>query len=296
MVRHRSATGFTPQGIEPEDEDPFYGGSPSPTAGRRGPAPEAKAKRPLEGLEANNRGNTVIFPSAASFNPQTGGTKTIDVLSTGRRTGEDAESIIITLGLETSPDPEVVPRTGFYVVAEIEWGIGGATFIALVDWDRGKQISIAASSVTVRAIVTIIGAGFDGSFQQITAPDLALSVGFAYGAISDSGAKRTMFPNGVVGTSIEAHSAGAVADGGPDYDAQKIPNFARSMRVVCVVPLQTDDIEVRFFENNYPTTPRNRASYLGAGPHPIPNGANYFKIMNNNPEVAQPEIIFDLSL
>lgn len=119
-------------------------GDPSPNE-------DGYVSRPLFGSPPQNRGNgrIEILDATLGFTPQL-----FEVFET-LRNKDDAEDLIVTLGLDISKvDPsDPLDLLPFNMTAQMEWGIGGASFSADVDWYNGVTFPINASWVRIKCRV-----------------------------------------------------------------------------------------------------------------------------------------------
>ena len=150
--------------------------------------------RPLAGARQNNRGQSVLL----SINGDSPSFQTIQsVVESPRSSGEDAESILVTLGMQYEseafgglnlPDPTVPQRT-IEGTAILDWGVGGVAFSAEVDWQQGTIFTLPASSLNVGLrVFTAGGVGFADTNVRFLA---SLSYGSSYGTVSN--ARKTTF-------------------------------------------------------------------------------------------------------
>lgn len=109
--------------------------------------------KPLSALSENNRGQgQTIQIGGTDTSAGTKDTMLGSVINTGTKTGDDAESIIVTLGLEyiNQGDPGFLD-TPICIDALLEWGVGGTNFHAECDWRLGAMFVLPACFVKVAA-------------------------------------------------------------------------------------------------------------------------------------------------
>ncbi len=156
-------------------KDPFYD---APLANRQMEEDGGGSNlilRPLTGSPANNRGRTISFPPMDEFGVFSIGENRRLVLETPKQSSDEAEAITVTLGYSCDDQLPAGQQEPVLVVARITWGVGGAQFVADVDWDQGKTFTLFASSIRIEAIYTV-AVPFLGN-----PPTLELSAAVAYG-------------------------------------------------------------------------------------------------------------------
>ncbi len=130
----------------------------------------AHTYRPLAGALENNRGNSAVINPGATI-PL--------IASTAMSAGQDAETIVATLGLSiaNAPNETLILTESITVRAILEWGIGNAKFTAECDWLDGTAIQIPASFLRV-------GGRFEGTLARGNPQPvpIQLDVGFSYGS------------------------------------------------------------------------------------------------------------------
>ena len=128
--------------------------------------------RPLAGRQANNRGNSIVVGPDRNQ---------VTVVESGKDSGPDAESIVVCLGLEIANDSNhdhIRSREAIDVKAVIDWGVGGADYRALLDWEQGMVLTVPASYIRVSAI-------YNHHFEH--APKVKLDASLAYGFVGHRG-------------------------------------------------------------------------------------------------------------
>jgi hypothetical protein len=156
-------------------DDPFYE-KPLTRHGNGGRSNVAPY-RPLDGAADGNRGATVILPS-----PEAGSSVAPTIVETPKKGGSEAEVMTVTMGMEfNGQETGYNPALPCNVICNLEWGMGGAAFHASLDWVQGGAFSLPASYIRVGATYSAVPLGFIGALP----PDVILSAGIAYGAVSD---------------------------------------------------------------------------------------------------------------
>lgn len=158
------------------------------------PPPPIPTYRPLAGAMQNNRGwsrevileleETQLFES---------------VVAAPRSSGDDAEAIIITLGMTYESEeratfsPSVSERP-IRADAILQWGVGGASFSAEVDWQQGTLFVLPASFVNV-GLRVFSPVPEDAKVARVT---FAASLSYGYSGVQTlgAGARRTVLVEG----------------------------------------------------------------------------------------------------
>ena len=255
------------RGVVPRDRNPD------------GPTTPALQFRPLQGLPQNQRGNTeVIIPVLSKFGiGQTLGSFNHSVAETPKSPGDDAESIIVTLGREYQGQPAGFELPGISSIyrARVIWGIGGAQFETLIDWMAGLSFSLAASFIRI-SVEGSIGPWFS---VDPAPPNPVVAASFGYGFTGGRTSSTKLTVNNVTG--LQAHGASRLID---------IPRFAQSFTVLPVfdsgfgVNLQLllesnaagSDVFATYVYNNLTnSSQQNESTFL------IPNGAHNLEIIND---------------
>lgn len=247
--------------------------------------------RPLAGLAQNFRGNSQVISPVDENGVAISDPIRRQIVQTPTEVGDDAEAITVVLGAELYPDAGALNRRPYFLHGEIEWGIGGASFSAEVDWQNGAIIPIIASFVKVNCIYT----------PQVTAglasPDVIVSAAFGYGQAMNSGrgsSVRRTISSGTV-------NPGSRSNGGRPYP---IPNFANGLTV------QTDsdnpNLKIVWVTNGvYPAlnelshvyyTGNTNGSDQASASFQIPNGANFVYFDNLGMSVQSAQLIFSLGI
>lgn len=161
--------------------------------------------RPLAGRQANNRGNSVVVGPDRNL---------ATVVESGKDSGPDAETIVVALGLEIANDSNrdhIRSREAIDVKAVIDFGVGGADYRALVDWEQGAVLTIPASYIRVSAL-------YNHHYEH--APKVKLDASLAYGFVGHRGTGGRY-----------TQDLGIVAPGARTGFVQ-IPKFAASFSIV----------------------------------------------------------------
>lgn len=275
--------GLAGHGVVPVQESP---------SGDNGTGTQAlQTFRPLAGLASNYRGGTVIMNPVDDQGNVLVGNLTRNVIQLPTNAGQDAEVLSLVLGLETSPDPSVVTDASYKVTAALQFGIGGASFSALMDWDNGKIITVPASFLSIDGIYAV-PAPVAPDFAN--PPQITLSAAVGYGAISRSRGGGAKFTVNI--PSID--SAGESNLGVPS----KIPNFATGLSIQASTA--NPNLQIWWLKSGLqPLTAISQVIYddpsnlsdQSEGTFAIPNGAHYFIIFNNGIQATTVQAIFSLS-
>ena len=257
--------------------------------------PEAEAvatMRPLAGARLNNRGNAQLF--------EIGGNASLEeqlittFVETPKSAGDDGELISVTLGMQYQQEvddiysavagPPDSLTSYFNPVAVLEWGLGGATFQAEVDWSVGNRFALCASYVRVGLRIPSVSLTAD-PFNVI------FSASLGYGQ-EPKKARLTR------DTQLDMSQLIAVA-GASDYVA--IPPFAESF-VLAPRTLTTSaafqPFRIHLSDGTvYEQTLLTNAGRLDQETFPIPNGARTLYVTNIGAANAKaPRVIFSLAL
>lgn len=268
-----------PVRISPDDVGSAIVVPPQPLSRRReaaarllgatSPNAPAHTVRPLEGLQSNQRGQSVRWDS--SNDPTIySGPNTITVAQC-RSSGDDAEVLSVTLGLSYEPEPPSL--TAHYdprITGTITWGIGGASFATDFDWLNGTVLDVAANFIRVDVSIPN-----QSTFS--TKPVFVFSAAFAYGAptaqrnrarlTSDVGAlsngassSSIAVPPFAVGVNVQTSQAGS---GGP-------------------IDLLLEDGTPNLVQTKYQVLNNTTAARQTADSLPIPNGARRAVVTNSS--------------
>lgn len=247
--------------------------------------------RPLAGASQNNRGGSVIIdPAEAVFgsDPNLSDPIVRRVVETPLTTGDDAEVIAVTMG-RSIVNQQLGPfGDGNQVRARLEWGVGGASFSAEVDWGRGGVIVLPASFARVSVDYRLQGPPFFG-LPPIEAFAASLSYGFA-GRAKSNAAKFT--------SKITVDPAGFVD--------VPVPNFATHVGIIGNTPGAATDVFLQFYGATTPTTGNSvfggyavstNAAYHGEDVFVLPEFTKTIRVGNNNAvNAARLAVVFSLSL
>lgn len=255
--------------------------------------------RPLAGLGQSNRGASRVLElgGLASINPQ----QINSFLETPRSNGDDAELLGLTLGYELQtkisgnldpalPDPNPGLLTEFYPTAVIEWGIGGATFSAEVDWALGNRIVLCASSLKVGFRLPAVNLGI-------------LPFNVIFSAAISYASSPSVRPPRLTLNPLDPPPAPQFLGPGSSTDYIPVPNFAESFTVVqggmTFQPLTL--VLMDGWLTNEPArylldSPSNLAQHNERS-FPIPNGSKLLRITNAGAaNTGAMRVIFSLAL
>lgn len=291
-------------------EDPFYDTPPQQRAGGRsrvpiGPALVALDGRPLRGAAQNNRSGShlITIPTlAGNTEEQT----FLNIMSTPRDGGEDAE--IINVLLDTDLPPELDGTNGLYnsvafeLVAILEWGIGGVPFTAEVDWNsQGTSIAIKASVLKVSARLSAVV----GNLQPDV--EVRLKVALSYGTPPPAGiscpARRTFNMGGPI-------AGGNILASGETSEVIQIPQWAAGVTVVDAgtfpagatwdpdwTIVLSENADLSTVSAYFKSQSRSNIANQVEGQFPIPNKARFAALINNSPtSMTAPKLIFNLAV
>jgi hypothetical protein len=249
--------------------------------------------RPLAGNQENNRGAEVIMdPSTIQPSPVSGGGVVTGpwrlIVQNDKNSGEDAESICISLGRRVVN--QVAPNAMDISIMEnqyqclLEWGIGGANFSAILDWDNGRNLTIPASFVRVSVRQLLL----KRAPLEILPAVEAFSCGFGYGVEGHRNCPRLTFP--ISDTRGGTPSSGVLPPGST-VDLVEIPQFATHIGLLVkeqVLSAATDLYLGVNFHKTVSGSPGsgciyNRLSNLQSDNLiPIPNGTQFISLLNLN--------------
>lgn len=240
-----------------------------------GDPPPAHTYRPFAGAKQQNRGRSVPIDL-----PGNGGiastTKPYSIIETDRRTGDDAESILVVCGLDVVEAPD----DGYDIEGIVTFGIGGASFSAEFDWNRGLAFAIPASFVRVAARVR---------YASEAAAKLVLSAALSYGNA----------PGGNFSPLRKSDYIGALAAAGVS-SVREVPAFASGATLV-VSNTTAPNLNITFYSGSRQTT-FNYASIANTasqadGQFPIPPWAEKYQVTNAGAaEADNVAVIFSLAL
>lgn len=285
----------------------YYGPGVVPVPKQPGARPEAptpprpETYRPLAGLRENNRGATVEIRQGAE-----GQNSVSSIVETPRNNGEDAEDIILTLGFEwggtnagsLTPEPGSSESALIETFCQLTWGIGGASFFAEFDWQKGARIPLNASFVRVGARIENQVDGFN------PVPDIypLLTASLSYGSLPPSRSHTPRLTQRVATTAGQFFNPGA-----PVY--YEIPRFATAFTFLSSDP----SVDLSFaWRNVNPVASPSLGVYLrtyGGGRFnmnengrteenifPIPGQANFLSVTNNAARTTGLSILWMLGL
>lgn len=278
-----------------------------PDAG--GPLSPAPTWRPLAGASANNRGQAVIVTIDASGTALVPGFQPAQripsIVQSPRGEGDfDGELISVRLGMFL-PAPFSDPTSPYAtfpidVLCLLEFGVGGVSYTAEVDWNQGTVFGVSASYLRVSALVGEVTSNVFPAAIQFN-----LQASLAYGDAGNSGissqARRT-FNLGdaiVAGNKINPGATSALipipfwAVGFTLTDAGSFPALAP------VVP----DYTINLFDNvgtnsaTFKQTDRSNLADQVEGHFPIPARSRFISITNNlGVAMKAPRLVFNLAL
>ena len=145
----------------------------------------------------------------------------------------------VSLGLEFSEEAWPGAERGFDVVAEIAYGVGGATETVQVDWLVGTTFSVPMNAISITAFWAFPETGSSGSSRP---DDLKLRVLLARGT-RGMGLSPTKFANLLNGEPYVTLVDNAVA-----APVARIPRFGRKL---LLAPLDRDDLTSLLGSNNF---------------------------------------------
>jgi len=229
--------------------------------------------RSLSGLDENNRGASVelVLPGAPR-----------QTVVEARSRNEEAELVAVTLGYSAENVPADASTEN---QALIEWGIGGASFQAVVDWLHGTVLCVHGSYLRV-TVLAAPNAAIAAAFRQ------SFSAGLAYG-LSGQHQNRARLTVPLVDLADTATSADvpvprfAVGVGLMGVDPGVAPGHVLVREVGATAPLDT--IATYRYASN--------AAPQGASMYPIGAGARAVRLVNNTgAALVRPRLVFDLAL
>jgi hypothetical protein len=172
--------------------------------------------------------------------------------------------------------------------AIIEWGVGGTTARAVIDYVNGVTVNVVASYLRVHAVVAQTAAS--GEIVGTSAAYyLAAFVGPGWAKTGT--AKRTVY-------------IGTVSDDAGESDVFDVPKFARRATIVgCDTssPPNPTIATLRFWQSSDGVAGGNNVgnfaqSALEPGPFDVPNAAQYFSVVNQSAVPMKFSVIFELAL
>lgn len=145
----------------------------------------------------------------------------------------------VSLGLEFSDGAWPGAERGFDVVADVAYGVGGATETLQVDWLAGTTFSVPMNAISINAFWAFPETGSSGSSRP---DDLKLRVLLARGA-RGGGLPPTKFANLLNGEPYVTLTDNAVA-----APLARIPRFSKRL---LLAPLDRDDLTSLLGSNNF---------------------------------------------
>ncbi len=229
--------------------------------------------RSLSGLDENNRGATVelTLPGAPR-----------QTVVEARSRNEEAELIAVTLGYAADNVPTDASTEN---QALVEWGIGGASFQATVDWLHGTVLCVHGSYLRV-TVLAAPNAGIAAPFRQ------SFSAAVAYG-LSGQHENRARLTVPLADLANAATSADV-----------PVPRFAVGVGRMGVAPggtgvarLQVGSTAPLDVVATYNVASNTNAAEQGSRMFPIGAGARVVRITNGTGALlTRPRLVFDLAL
>jgi hypothetical protein len=145
----------------------------------------------------------------------------------------------VSLGIEFSGKAWPGTTRGFDVVADVTFGVGGATETVLVDWLAGTTFSVPMNAISINAFWASPETGGAGSSRP---EDVKLSVLLGRGA-RGGGLAPSKFAPLLNGEPYVTLVDNAIAD-----PVARIPNFGKRL---FPVPLDRDDLTSLLGSNNF---------------------------------------------
>ena len=145
----------------------------------------------------------------------------------------------VSLGLEFSETVWPGAERGFDVVAEVSYGVGGATETVLIDWLAGTVFSVPMNALSINAFWAFPETGLSGSQRP---EDLKLRVLLSRGG-RGGGTAPTKFAPLLNGEPYVTLVDNAVAD-----PVARIPKFGRKL---FLAPHDRDDLTSLLGSNNF---------------------------------------------
>jgi len=248
-------------------------------------------QKPLTGAPANSRGQTILVTLDPSVVDGSTAQK-LAVVEVPKQCGEDAEVIVVTLGMELPPN--LVFSTNNYnsldyqVNCLVEWGIGSVSYSAEIDWRKGMTFALTASWLRVTALIPSVPFFFGLAPIQIR-----LMASFAYGNFVSN---RPICKTEVLGDAIGSDS---IVAGGLSIN-QFPPMWAQSLTIMdgTITP---PDYLVQFFNDfTNPSIFRGRVTTRPTWDTdlwlPIPKDARGYAVTNNRGVAATSvRVIYNLN-
>jgi hypothetical protein len=205
----------------------------------------------------------------------------------------DAQQVVITLGqnitgerdnLQMQSRTSFPGTTGVPVVwppisAVIEWGIGGTSNTAVVDFVDGANVTVLASFVRVKAAIeSLADTGVTGTSAIYT---LYAQVGPGF---SRCHAQRTIFVGSVA----------SLAESG----LHAVPKFAKSAYLIGYDPTARSAVEVTVATLRFWQSPDGAAGGRNVGnfPAPVPNAAMYASVVSGMAAPTRFLVVYELAI
>ena len=238
------------------------------------PPPEEEG-RPMKRAWQNQRGNGVIL--------QPGQSATILDL---RGSDESPELMTVALGFDVTGDGTSNPITDdIYLQALIDWGAGGISQQARLDFQNGTNVRLVASNVRVKAVYT---PGADALTDR-TGPQVTAYAAIAYGAPSFRSSPARFTQRAALGA---FGSSTAVAN-------LDVPKFANAFGLVTDVSTFSIVVTARATKTS---DQRFNAEYLVNAPAPLestfllPQGARVLTLGNQDNAPRDATVVYGLML
>ena len=145
----------------------------------------------------------------------------------------------VSLGLEFSDGAWPGAERGFDVVADVAYGVGGATETVQVDWLAGTTFSLPMNAVSINAFWAFPETGSSGSSRP---EDLKLRILLARGT-RGSGLSPTKFA-----TLLNGEPYVTMVDNALAAPVAAIPRFGRKL---LLAPLEREDLTLLLGSNNF---------------------------------------------
>lgn len=250
--------------------------------------------RPLAGAQQNNRGGArVIDVDTITGTPLQ---EIPSIVETPRDAGQDAESITVSLGLifvdQDIDITSAIDNTALSILARVQWGVGGASYSADIDWNQGTIFTLPASFVSVGARIAAIP--IHALFPGLGRFTIAASLAYNY-----TGSSRVASP---VRRTI---NLGTIAAGGGST-MQRVPRWANSCTVIDP-GTNAPTLRIGFFDQafggvgsviaRYDIVSRQNLANQNECQFPIPDQARFFSVANTGlADMDNVRVVFNLAI
>jgi len=248
-------------------------------------------QKPLTGAPANSRGQTILVTLDPSVVDGSVAQK-LAVVEVPKQCGEDAEVIVVTLGMELPPNlvfsANNYNNLDYQVNCLVEWGIGSVSYSAEIDWRKGMTFALTASWLRVSALIPSVPFFFGLAPIQIR-----LMATFAYGNFVSN---RPICKTEVLGDAIGSDS---IAAGG--LSLTQFPLVWAQSLTIMDGNAEPPDYLVQFFNNIVnPAIFRGRVTTRPTWDTdlwvPIPKDARGYVVTNNRGVAATSvRVIYNLN-